>query len=164
LTLLPRWWRAHFLIIELGVATLLAIAFAVWASKFGGAAMVDEALRGNRGLLYGTLASISGSLLGFAITAASIVLGFSSSPRLRIIRESSNFPALWSVFFATIRALALATLVSLIALILDHDGAPNHLVLYLVAFVFLLACLRIARTVWVLENIISLLAQPPKAR
>lgn len=110
--------------------------------------------------MYGTRASIFGSLLGFTITAASIVLGFSSSPRLRIIRESRHYTTLWKVFGATIRALGLATVLSLVALIFDRDDAPAHTVFYLALFGFFLSCLRIARAVWVLENIISLMATP----
>lgn len=162
MTVLPQWWRSHFLAVELGVAVVVAAAFLGWAERLGGAVAIDVVLAGNRGAVYGTVASIFGSLLGFTITAASIVLGFSSSPRLRIIRESEHYSTLWKVFGATIRALGLATIVLLAGLIVDRESTPKHWVLYAAVFVFLLSCLRIARAVWVLENIIGLMTHPPR--
>jgi hypothetical protein len=144
---------------EFTVALAGAAAVAAWSEYGGGAAVIDGILRGNRGALYGTLASIFGSLLGFAITAASIVLGFSSSPRLRLIRDSAHYPTLWKVFSGTIKVLGIGTIASLVGLILDRDSAPVVWVTYLVVFVFLLVCLRIARTIWVLEKIIGLLTR-----
>jgi hypothetical protein len=60
----------------------------------------------------------------------------------------------------TIRALGLATVVSLAALIVDRDSDPTHWVLYAVVYAVLLSCVRIARAIWVLENIIALITHP----
>lgn len=162
--LLPRWWRSHFLHVEFGVAVLGSLAFAGWVELSGGAGVVNTLLNGNRGMIYGTFASIFGSLLGFAITAASIILGFSGLSRLAIIRESAQYPTLWRVFKATIRALGLATIVSLIGLILSHETTLFRWVLHVSVFASLLACLRLIRCVWVLEKTIGLLTAPSKAR
>jgi len=163
-TLLLAWWRSHFIAVELGLCAIAGAAFVGWAQYLDGAAAIDGLLAGNRGPVYGTLASIFGSLLGFTITAASIVLGFSSSPRLRIIRNSRHYSTLWKVFGATIRALGFATVVSLAALIVDRDSNPNHWILYAVVFAILLSCVRIARAIWVLENIIALITHPPSGK
>ena len=159
MTVLREWWRRFFLHAEFGVAIGGAAAFVVWAERFGGTAGIDLVLQNNRGALYGTLASIFGSLLGFAVTATSIVLGFSSSPSLRIVRESVHYPTLWRVFLATIRTLGFATVVSLVGLVFDRDDAPWHWVLYFVVLAFSLSCLRIARSVWVLERVIGLVTK-----
>ena len=157
--LLPRWWRAHFLPMEMAAAFIATVAFVGWAECLNGMVEIDRVLADNRGALYGTLASIFGSLLGFAITSASIVLGFSSSERLAIVRESKHYPTLWKVFGATIRALGLATIIALVGLVFDRDTAPSRLVSYFLVFSFLLSCLRVARTVWILENIIGLMTR-----
>jgi hypothetical protein len=47
-------------------------SFVVWERAFGGHTMVDGVLQGNRGSVYGALASILGALLGFVITVLSI--------------------------------------------------------------------------------------------
>lgn len=158
MSLLPQWWRTHFLRAELLLAFFITVGLILFSEQQGGAAFIDPLLHGNRGALYGTLASIFGSLLGFTIAAASIVLASISSPRLRIVRQSRNAGDLWRIFSSTIRVLAVATLISLMGLLLDRDAAPSHWIFYLLLFVFSLACLRLARTLWVLEKTILLVA------
>lgn len=160
MNLLPAWWRARFILAELGASVIATSGFIGWVECLNGSSVIDGLLIGNRGPVYGALATIFGTLLGFTITAASIVLGFSSSPRLRVVRESTQYPTLWKVFGSTIRALALATIVALIALIVDRDSMPRHWALYLVVFGFLLSSVRIARAIWALENVIALVTRP----
>ena len=162
--LLPKWWRTNFLHVELGLALLCSVTFVAWAQLCGGGIIVEETLKANRGAVYGALASIFGSLLGFAITAVSIVLGFSTTERLAVVRESKHYPTLWKVFTATIRTLGLATVVALSGLILDRDSSPMKWVLYFTVFASILAALRLARCVWVLENVITLVTGHSKAR
>lgn len=164
MTLLPKWWRTHFLNVELGLAILCGASFVAWANLCGGGAILEDTLKGNRGAVYGALASIFGSLLGFAITAVSIMVSFSTDNRLTVLRESKHYPTLWKVFTATIRTLGLATVVALFGLILDRDNHPINVVLYLTVFASVLAVLRLARCAWVLENVITLVAGLPKAR
>jgi hypothetical protein len=162
--LLPKWWRTNFLRIEFGVALFCGLVFISWAQFYGGGTTIEETLKGNRGAVYGALASIFGSLLGFAITAVSIVLGFSTTERLAVVRESKHYPTLWKVFTATIRTLGLATVIALFGLILDRDSSPTKPVLYLTVFATILATLRLGRCVWALENVISLITGPSKVR
>ena len=129
-------------------------------SRCSGRYYVETVLKGNRATLYGTAASMFGSLLGFAITATSIVLGFSSSDRLAVVRGSAHYPTLWKTFSATIRTLALATVVALACLIWDRDSAPASWLTILLVFSILLALFRIGRTIWVLEQIIALVTAP----
>ena len=100
MSFLPQWWRTHFLHVELGLALVCSATFVTW-SQLGGGVIVEETLNGNRGAVYGALASIFGSLLGFAITAVSIVLGFSTTERLAVVRESKHYQTLWTVFAAS---------------------------------------------------------------
>lgn len=162
MSLLPKWWRKHFLKVELALAIIFGSIFYAWAEIWGGGAILVETLKGNRGAVYGALASIFGSLLGFAITAVSIVLGFSTTSRLTVVRESEHYPTMWKVFTTTIRTLGFATVVALFGLILDRDNHPIDAMLYLTVFASVLAALRLARCVWVLENVITLVAGTPK--
>lgn len=159
MNLLPLWWRRDFLRVEGYLAlllTLILIGLLEWRDS---AAIIDTLLEHNRSALYGTLASIFGSLLGFTVTSASIILTFAAtSPRFRIVRQSRHYETLWKVFSATIRVLGAATLIALIGLLLDQDHSPNRWIFYLLIVTFTLACLRVARTVWVLEQTISLVA------
>jgi hypothetical protein len=147
--------------VELGLAIVLGAAICVWGVRYDGSSTLHTILSGNRGAIYGALASVFGSLLGFAITAVSVVIGFASHDRLAIIRQSRHYPTLWRVFFAAIRALGLATLVALAGLVLDRDNHPRDWVLYVTIFASFLAILRVARCAWVLENVIELVATEP---
>lgn len=156
-----RWWGRHFLVLEFGLAVLLTTVFAVWLCAFDGVTPMSALLQGNRAALFGAIASILGSLLGFVITATSIVLGFSTSDRLAVVRESAQYPTLWKTFSATIRALAFATIVALGCLLFDRDAAPTAWLAIPLVFVVLLSLLRITRTIWVLEQIVGLVTRPP---
>lgn len=159
-----RFWGRRFLLYEGVLAVLLTIAFCIWYWPLDGAAAAKVALNGNRAALYGTTASICGSLLGFAITATSIVIGFSASDRLAVVRESAQYPMLWKTFSATIRALALATVVALLCLLLDRDTAPFPVLVVPIVFVVLLSLFRLARTIWALEHIIALVTKTSTSR
>jgi hypothetical protein len=157
-------YRVHFLWAELGLSLALAILFALWSERWGGKSIIDTTLDGNRSAVYAALASIFGSLLGFVITAVSIVLGFSASEKLTVVRESKHYPTLWRVYIAAIRVLAFATIICVVALVLDRDKQIVHWVMYLAAFGCILATARVARCVWVLENIIALVSRPSQGK
>lgn len=112
---LLQFWRRHFLWVEFALAVMIGVTAAYWIHYRNGAVVSDRLLAQNRAAVYGTLASIFGSLLGFVITAASIVLGFSGSESLAVVRGSKHYPTLWPVFTASIRALAFATVTSVVA-------------------------------------------------
>ncbi len=152
-----RMWKRHFLGMEFGVSILIWLAFAFWTTKLGGLQVVNATLQNNRSAVYGTIATVAGSLLGFAITAVSIILIYtqSESEHMRILRGSKHYPTLWRVFIAAIRSLGLVTGVGLVGLVVDRDAAPNALVLNLFVWSVSLAVLRLMRCLWALENMIS---------
>jgi hypothetical protein len=113
--------------------------------------------------VYGALASIFGSLLGFVIAAVSIAVGFSGSERLDVVRKSKHYPELWNAFNHAIRSLGLATFVALMALILDRDSKPHCWMAYATAVTALLAALLLGRSVWVLEQLVLIVARPNKS-
>lgn len=153
------FWKRHFLMAEFALAILVTTGFGIWYYLFDGATATAALLQGNRAVLFGTMASILGSLLGFVITATSIVLGFSTSDRLAVVRESAEYPTLWKTFSATIWALAFGTIIALVCLIFDRDSAPMQWLAIPLVFAVLLSLLRIARTIWVLEHIIGLVTR-----
>lgn len=154
-----KLWKRHFLHFEFALAVVLTIGFAVWGYSFGGFSLVDNILSQNRSDVYGALATIFGSLLGFVIVAVSVVANYSTASGMKIVRESKHYRTLWDVFLATIRTLGFATFVALVALVLDRNSDPVRPVTVLVAFVTLLSTARLARSVWVLENVISIVVK-----
>ena len=160
---LADWWRVHFLGAELGVALALGAAFAAWELALGGARVSDPLLRGNRAEVYGALASLWGSLLGFTLAAVAIALGLATGDRLAVVRDSRHYATLWRIFIAAMRALALATLAALAGLVADRDAAPVHALLCLAVAAALVAALRVARTIWVFERLIALVTAQSKS-
>lgn len=153
----PQWWRKHFLIVEFLIAAVAGAILCLWVRYGDGATALSAAVRNNRGQIYGTLASICGSLLGFAITAMSIVLGFTSSERLTLLRGSGHYSQLWAVFTSTIRCLGLATIAWLLALIFDTEARQRPLLIAVCLFATTLAAFRLSRCIWILERIVEVL-------
>ena len=160
--MIRKWWRGHFLAAEFGAAitATAVLVYLVHWSRF--ATCVDSVVAVSHPFIYASLASICGSLLGFNLTAASIVLAAlnSKSPKLRIVRESGHYETIWRVFGATVRALAAATVLALAGLVIDRTGALGVPLSWSIVFAFLLSCLRVSRAVWVLGNVIALTARP----
>lgn len=150
----------HYLMFSILLTTVAGIILVVWSEKFGGRALLLELLVNNRSAVYGALASIFGSLLGFVIAAVSIAVGFSGSERLDVVRNSKHYPELWNAFNHAIRALGLATLVALVALIFDRDSKPHCYLSYAAVMATLLAALLLGRSVWVLEQLVTIVARP----
>jgi hypothetical protein len=146
---------------------LLTLGLVVWGDFFGGERHVNKLLAMNRAAVYGVLTTLWGALLGFVITAVSIVLAFSQEARLRLVRESDHYETLWRVFMSTIRILGLATLAALGALLFDRDppgGSPHIYLFYSIVLFSTLAIFRIARSVWVLGKVIEVVSRPSQAR
>jgi hypothetical protein len=154
----------HFLSFMVIACLVLAAAAAVLYYQGTAAPLVDSLLRGNRPIVYGTLASINGSLLGFSIAVTSIVLGFSSSDRLAVLRESPHYPTLWRTLSATTKVLGVATLLSLACLLFDRDQAPSKALTIALVPVILLSIAYLGRTVWILDQIVTLITMPPSGR
>ena len=140
------FWKRNFLPIEWWLAVCVTCGFAIWIFLFQGVQELNPILASNRATLYGTLASISGSLLGFVLTASSIVLSLSNSPNLAVLRRSKHYPTLWRIFNATIKALALSTFITLLCLLFDRDNSPITWLMVPATFAIILSCFRLVRT------------------
>lgn len=156
-----RLWRRHFMPFEAATALLAAGAFASWAQWGGGWTSVDGVLQGSRSAVYSTLASVTGALLGFVLTAVSIVLGFSSMRQMAVLRESPHYKTLYRIYFEATAFLSGTTVSALVALVLDRDRDPVPLWLYLTLTFTLLSMVRVARCVWVLERFVDLVISRP---
>jgi hypothetical protein len=155
-----KFWEANFLIMELLLAVICSMSFAVWSEFINNGEFINRILLDGREVLYGALVALFGSMLGFSITAVSIVIGYANSDKLEIVRKSKQYKDLWKVFESAMKVLALATLLALIGLIVDKNVKPVNLVFYVNMFFSILSFFRIARSIWVLENIIAIIAKP----
>jgi hypothetical protein len=149
--------------VESAIATVAWVVLAVWTERLHGLHHVESLLEGIRAAVYGALAAIDATLLGFIIATAAIVLGFADSERFVLLRESKQYATLWRVFTSTIRVLAVATLASLAALFLDkenpHTSAPAMLVC---ALLLALTIVKVARSIWAFEQVILIATARPE--
>jgi hypothetical protein len=152
-----RFWAAHFLGLEFVLSILAGILFMIWVFWFRGSVVVESILHGNRSAIYGALAQIFGSLLGFVITALSIIIGYSTNEKFEFLRKSKHYPTLWKVLISTIRALSAATVMMVISLVFDRDSSPQYLFLCICVFTTLLSLFRLRSCIWVLENVILII-------
>ncbi len=160
MTRIKDFWEKNFLQLELLVPVLITAGFITWGEFYSGREVMDALLEGNRSAVYGALAAIFGALLGFVITAVSIVLGYAASDELTLVRSSSHYVDLWKVYKAAMRSLAIATIAGLVGLIFDSEARPTPILFYINILTTTLAFLRLGRSIWVLENIINLVTLP----
>ncbi len=154
-----KLWERHFLGADALIAVGIATGLAIWMF-LEGECQVEELISGNRANIYRTIAGVSGTLLGFTLASASFALNAVSSPRLAVLRNSQHYPALWSTFFQTTWFLGALTVTAIVCMIWDRDSAPTTwLVVPLVLFASL-CVVRLARTIWLLQRLISLVAKP----
>jgi len=165
MTALRRHFQAHFLGWDLVLALVLSGIIITAVELLWGRSHVIQTLNGTRQGMYGALASIAGSLLGFSIATVSILMGFIQVPQLQILRESRQHQTLYDIFFSTIKYLALAVAVPLVALLVDRDSAPFIWVCYAVLAITAIATMRLYRSMWALEKVIQLaIAHRPESR
>jgi hypothetical protein len=129
--------------------------FTIWDHWLGGAAIVDASLHDRRATFYATLASITGSLLGFVITSISVVATAIQSDRFAPVRDSRHYPKLWQALFGSVRALAAATVVALLAVLIDQDKTPQHWYVDAVVLTLLWACARLGRSTMILRAVVA---------
>jgi hypothetical protein len=156
MTVLRRHYETHVLGYDLVLALVFSAIVIVVIEQLWGRSQVIQTLNGTHQGIYGALASIAGSLLGFSITTVLIVMGFIQVPQLQILRESRHHQTLYAVFFSTIKYLALAVALPLVALLMDRATAPFIWVCYVVLAITAVATMRLYRSMWALEKVIQL--------
>lgn len=149
-------YEKHFRLYDALLAVATGAAVCLWLEKFDGLAAVEVVLYGNRAAVYGTLASILGALLGFAVTAVSIVFALWTSPALALVRRSPYAEEVGAICKGAIRSLAVATAVALALLVFDRDGAQKPYLLLTSALVLPYTTARVSRCLWLLEKMLSL--------
>lgn len=135
------------------LAVIGGIAVGIWGSPHI-LPIIGPLVTGEAADVYGAVAGLQGSLLGFVLAALTIVLGYSQSPQLALLRRSNQLANLFTVYMAGIRAHALATLAAVLALIVNpaNDTAPG--LAWVVFFTSILAFLRLFRTLWATRAVV----------
>jgi hypothetical protein len=148
------FYRAHFLALEL-LVSLIAGGIVDYGVSIRPAADRDKWLDENATGMYQVLAAIGGTLLGFVLTGVSILLAFPETPRIELLKESPHYREIYTIYFSSIRYLALLTVVSVIGLAANRSPW-REFTLYVVVWATIIVSLRLWRCAWVLEALVAL--------
>ena len=153
-------WNRTPLAADLALVAVVVAALLLWSLWFDGSNRMDQVLNGIRVPIYRTTITVAASLLGFSLMVISVVMGFSTHERLTLLRESKHYPTLWRTFFGAVRALALLLVCAFLGLVFDRDDNPVVGVEVAYLSLCLLAALRLHRSVWILRQLVNLIAKP----
>lgn len=156
------FYEKHFLAIELVISIVLAGVIVITLEFTVGRQVFSDALKDSRQGVYTTAASVTSSLLGFALAAVSIILVFGQMPRLKLLRESGQYANVFSIYFNAILWLGIAMLWSFIALIADTDRSPKPSISYGMLLFSIVAAFRVYRCVWILKAITDIAVRSKK--
>lgn len=149
----------HLILLGTVFSVLSTLVLLYVGYRRGGNHVVETLLLYNRATVYGTLASIFGTMFGFTITTTSLCLNLTDKPRFQKLRQTRAYRKLWSYFLWTIVVLGASVLVTLLALVVDRDSAPVLPLSYLVAFFLLLSACFLGNCVYALKLIIDVATQ-----
>jgi hypothetical protein len=117
---------------------------------------------------YQTLATVSGTMLGLTLTSISILNSMLRQPAESMLGRvtSTSGPTISGIFFACVRSLALALLLSVVALIHDSESQPGaYWVPVALGAVCVLVVLRLTRMLYALSLLTNASRTPvPVAR
>jgi len=153
---LRTWVETHYVALETGLVAVLAIEVALGFVAGSVQPAVEPFLLGRRGIMYATLVTLAGALLGFAITAYTLLVALDVGGRIPPrVRGSNQYPALRAVFHRAVTSLGAVTVAACIAFIFDREGAPAGWAFILVASLSLLALFRLSNLLWVLGGLLN---------
>lgn len=143
------WWEDHFMAYGVAVPALIVAGLLILEAATGMG--IPRPSGTDAASLLSTLASIAGGLLGFSLAAATIAGKMLEKPSAWRVRSSNKIPAIWAIFVSATKWLGALTLTCVTLLIVDSSLLADPRWAALVLFVALVAVVRIARCVWILE-------------
>jgi len=152
------FWKAykrHFLLAELIISIIFTIGIMVLVHFLWSHELLKSWIITNRNTIYPLIATIGGTLLGFVITGVSIILAFSESEKLRLLKRSKQYKTIFTIYFSTIKYLAITTIIAIIGLVVNDDFSV--VIFYLLLWSVTISALRIWRCLWVLQSIVEII-------
>ena len=147
------WWEANFLWLEFGLSVAFGLLSSVWLWGLGGGAAANAALASNWPTFFSSLVTLFGALFGFVVATNSIVVSLLSEKVFARFSGTKSTDDIWETLFQTNCALGSAALVSLVGLVSSSDVGAHILVLTPLAFLGAFTFARLARTIWILDQL-----------
>jgi len=121
-----------------------------------GHSLLTHVSTGDRSALYSSISASSAALLGFAITATSILLVLGAGPRMEWLRWQEEFQQTRVVFMGAIYALALATAVYTALIVIDTGKVGAWFLEASAAGVIAFVIMRFAWVLWLLDRLLRI--------
>lgn len=148
------FWKRNLLNAELGLAILISIIFLIFLPQILSPTSLTDWLSTIKTSLYPVIATISGALLGFVITGVSILIAFSESDRLRLLKKTKQFRNIFNVYFRAIYYLAITTIISVLGIIIDSN--LTVLIFYILLISSVVSLFGLYRCIRVLEKVVEI--------
>lgn len=154
------FWKRNLMNVDLGIAILISIIFLLILPKILEPTLLSDWLSSIKTSLYPVIATISGALLGFVITGVSILIAFSESDNLRLLKKTKQFKNIFKVYFRAIYYLAITTLISVFGIVINANlSVPIFWILVISSVVSLVG---LYRCIWVLEKVVEIVHKEKK--
>lgn len=144
---MKRIYRIYFLGIELILSFIAIATILIFINHFFSFEDFQGSLNTIRSGLYGTLAAISGAMLGFVITGLSILLTTNSTVQMEKLKKSKHYITVFKIFFSTSKYLGILLILSLISLVFDKDNSPIIILSFLTLWAVIIVTFRLLRCI-----------------
>ena len=142
--------------LDLIVSLLIVFIFASWTLTHRGKKDLLNLLDGSHATIYTTLATVDGALLGFMITASSIILGHLANEKFADFKKDVHYKTFWNTVTSSIKLLGLNTCLSVLALIFDRNTNPEIFLTDLVFGVTLLTIWRLFKAMRLMKLLLDI--------
>lgn len=152
------FFEKHFLLSDtILVAAVFYLCFGIF--KKTKVVFIDLLIFNNADSLFPIFLNSCITLLGFLITGVSITMIFLKDEKLKRLEEYGHFQSIINIYISSIRVCAILTILSVCGLLTDANLYVTHITSL---FLFILLA-RIARCVWIIEQITKIIYKKDKS-
>ena len=157
-----RCWSLNFLVMDALAAAAVIAVFVVALVFVDG---FDDWLGGipkeNRHNLYGIVATIAGSMIGFGLAVVAFIMpAISTAERFRSIRRNIHYSMIPKTYLQTVYCFGGLTVTALAGLIADTSASLCVWIIVPFLFMGLLAIVRLYRSLNLLAKILHVMSLP----
>jgi hypothetical protein len=152
-------WEPEFLRNELWACLVVTAMLVVLSEVILRPHRLDDYLDTNRFTVFPAMVGVEGALLGLVIAASALVLDRLAEGRLALVQQSRHVVALSGIFKSAMVSLGGATVAAGLVLTPTTSAAGDRAIVYVWAFLTLLAIARLSRVIWIVGYMLDIVAR-----
>lgn len=159
---IARHWALNFLLMDaLAVVAVIAAFVAALAFVGGFNDWLDSIPKESRHNLYGRVATIAGSMMGFGLAVVAFIIpAISTAERFRRIRLNSRYSMISKTYLQTVYCFGGLTVTALAGMVADTGTSPCVWIVVPFLLMGLLAIVRLYRSLNLLSRILRVMSSP----